>query len=134
MNTIQRQVPGWLIDLLLVAGMIALSIAVERATQGRIANTSIIVWVGAVYFVLLRVGAFLARVGQTLGCLGALVMAWVLPCGFVGWLALSPDRQAMARDSIYLFALQGVFIIIVMWMTFERIRYHDQQRFGNHTG
>lgn len=124
------RLPDWLVDVGLVALMIAVSIAVERATQGRIANTSIVLWVGLIYFALLRIGAFFARMGQTLGCLSALLIAWVLPCGFVGWLALSPDRQAMARDSLYLFALQGVFIIIVMWMTFERIRHHDQRRFG----
>jgi len=126
----RNRLPGWLVDVGLVALMVAISIAVERATQGRIANTSIVVWVGLVYFVLLRLGAFFARVGQTVGCLSALLIAWVLPCGFVGWLALSPDRQAMARDSIYLFALQGLFIIIVMWMTFERIRHYDQRRLG----
>lgn len=119
---------GWVFDGILAALMVAVAIGVERWTQGRIANTTLVVWVGSVYFLLLRLGAWLARLGRTLGCLFGFAVTWLLPCGVVGYIALSGDRMARVRDSLPLFILLGVYLVIVMAVTLERVRAHDVVR------
>ncbi len=128
-NTLTRsRLPGWLLDAVLTALMVAVAIAVERWTQGRIANTSLVLWVGGVFFLLLRLGAWLARLGRTLGCLFGFLVTWLLPCGAVGYIVLSSDRVATVRDSLPLFMLLGGYLIVVMAVTFERVRAHDVVR------
>ncbi len=124
----RRRIPGWVLDAVLAALMVAAAVAVERWTQGRIANTTLIVWVGGLYFLLLRLGAGLARMGRTLGCLFGFLVTWLLPCGAVGYIALSSDRMAAVRDSLPLFVLLGGYLVVVMAVTFERMRALDAAR------
>ncbi|MDQ7028903.1 MAG: hypothetical protein Q9O62_03560 [Ardenticatenia bacterium] len=122
------RMPGWLQDALLAALMVVVAVVVERWTQGRVANSTIVVWVGGLYFVLLRLGAWLARMGRTLGCLFGFGVTWLLPCGAVAYVALSGDRVATVRDSLPLFILLGVFLVVVMTITLARVRAHDMSR------
>lgn len=117
--------PDWLVDLLLTAAMIVLAVGLERSTGGRLSTRSIVVAVGFVYFLLLRAGAVLARVGRTFGCGFAFLITWLLPCGIMLWLVSSTERQMMVRDSLPFFILTGAYLLVVMGVTFERTRIHD---------
>ncbi|GEM_PF-6435499 len=119
------RMPGWLQDALVAALMVVVAVAVERWTQGRVANSTIVLWVGGVYFALLRLGAWLARLGRTLGCLFGFGVTWLLPCGVVAYVALSGDRMAVIRDSLPLFMLLGLFLVLVMVITLERVRAYQ---------
>lgn len=117
--------PGWALDAIITAVLILGAVALERFTAGRLPTTTVVLVVGIVYFVLLRLGAVFARVGRTFGCGFAFLITWLLPCGLVGWLVSSTDRQVMVRDSLPLFILLGAYLIVVMGITFERTRIHD---------
>lgn len=132
MTTTEQQtitpLPSWALDVLITAGMIVVAVALERVTAGRLSTTNVVLIVGIFYFVLLRLGAIFARVGRTFGCGFAFLITWLLPCGIVGWLAVSTSRQMMVRDSLPLFILLGAYLIVVMGVTFERTRIHDTAR------
>lgn len=122
------QLPSWFIDILVAAALATLSVIVERATEGRLATTSVFLWVGVGIFVLLRIGAVLARRGRTLGCGFAFVVVWLIPCIGLGLLVSSSEVQRVIRDSLPLFLLIGVYLLVVMGLTFERVRVHDTAR------
>lgn len=126
------RLPSWFIDLVVAAALAALAAAVERATQGRLSTGSVLAGVGLGLFLLLRVGALLARAGRTLGCGFAFLVAWLLPCIGLGFIVGSTGAQRVARDSLPLFLLAGVYLIAVMALTFERVRVHDVARASGH--
>ncbi|HBY93119.1 MAG: hypothetical protein M5U01_27430 [Ardenticatenaceae bacterium] len=126
------RLPSWLIDLLVAAALAALAAFLERMTEGRIATTSILLWVGGGLFVLLRIGALLAQMGRTLGCGFAFLVAWVIPCIGLGLLVASSEVQRVVRDSLALFLLIGVYLLVVMGLTFERVRVHDTAQLSAH--
>jgi hypothetical protein len=129
MGSVTRPIPGWLADLLLALALVGIAIAVERQTQGRLANETIALWTGLGSFILLRVGATLARAGRELGCLFVFAMTWLLPCASVLYLAINRRMTATVRDSLSFFFLLGFFIILIMIITFERIRRADATRY-----
>lgn len=119
-------------DVLVAAGLAVLAAVVERVTQGRLATTSVLLWIGLGFFVLLRLGALLARAGRTLGCGFAFLVVWLLPCLGLALLVSSGEVQRVIRDSLPLFLLIGVYLLVVMGLTFERVRVHDTARLQSH--
>ncbi len=119
---------GVLLDLLLASLLAAVAVALERTTQGRVATESILLWVGVGFFAALRIGAVLARAGRTLGCGYVFLLTWVLPCVLLLYLIASSDMQRVVRDSVPLFVLLGLYLIVVMVVTFERLRLADERR------
>lgn len=124
------RLPAWLVDLLLALLLVGLGVGVERLSQGRLANESIALWVGGGSFLLLRLGAKLAQAGRTLGCLFAFAITWLLPCLAVLYLASSNEAARIVRDSTTFFLMLGVFLIMIMVVTLERLRRADAQRHG----
>jgi hypothetical protein len=119
-----------LVDALVAALLAAIAVAVERATQGRIDNRDVVLVVGVGGFVLLRVGAVLARAGRTLGCLYAFAVSWVLPCAVLLFFVANPGLSNIIRDSTPFFVLLGFVAIAIMAITFERVRREDERRFA----
>ena len=122
--------PGWLIDALLAALLVGIALIVERLTEGRLFTSTIVLSVGIGSFVLLRLGAAFAQVGRTVGCLFVFAMTWVLPCAAAFFFTINPDRGAIVRDSLPFFTVVGFFLIVIMLVTFERLRLADVARFG----
>jgi hypothetical protein len=122
--------PGWLVDIAVAALLALVAVAIERQTQGRLASGDVAASVGAGAFFLLRGGSVMARSGRTLGCGFVFLMTWLLPCTLVLIMAGSPDLQLMVRNSVPLFAALGLFLLLIMVITFERIRLADVARFG----
>lgn len=126
--------PGWALDALLALLLVAAGIVLERITQGRVANESIALFVGLGSFGLLRLGALFGAVGRTVGCLFVFALTWVLPCA--GFIYMTTDRtmQRVVRDSVPLFLYLGLVLIIIMLVTFERMRLADVTRYhqGQH--
>jgi EamA domain-containing membrane protein RarD len=122
------RLPSWLIDLLIAAGLAVIAVTIERATQGRLSTVSVLLSVGLGLFLLLRIGAILARAGRTLGCGFAFLVVWLVPCIGLGLLVGSSEVQRVMRDSLPLFLLIGVYLLVVMGLTFERVRVHDTAR------
>ena len=122
--------PGWLIDALLAALLVGIALIVERLTEGRLFTSTIVLSVGIGSFVLLRLGAAFAQVGRTVGCLFVFAMTWVLPCAAAFFLTINPDRGVIVRDSLPFFTVVGFFLILIMLVTFERLRLADVARFG----
>lgn len=125
-----RSIPSWILDILIAATLAAIGLVIERQTDGRLFTSTIVLWVGGGSFLLLRLGAILARAGRTLGCLFTFAITWLLPCIVVLTFAISPDMQATIRDSSPFFLSLGLFLIAIMIITFERIRIADQARFA----
>jgi hypothetical protein len=119
------RVPGWVVDVGIAAGLALLAIVVERLTEGRLANEWLVLWVGGGMFVLLRVGAVLARAGRTLGCLFAFLATWLIPCVTVLVMTTSSDVQRVIRDSLPLFLMLGGYLVAFMAITLERMRRYD---------
>lgn len=122
-----NRLPAWTIDLLVAGALLLLAVGVERLTQGRIANETLALWIGGGMFVLLRLGATLARAGRTLGCLFTLGATWLIPCLAVGALVSSSEAQRIVRDSLPLFLLLGGYLIAFLAITFERLRRYDNE-------
>jgi len=122
--------PSWLIDALLAALLVGIALIVERFTEGRLFTSTIVLSVGIGTFVLLRLGGAFAQVGRTVGCLFVFAMTWVLPCAAALFFTVHPDRRAIVRDSLPFFTLVGFFLILIMLITFERLRLADVARFG----
>lgn len=127
---VTKKLPSWLIDGVVAALLVVIALVVERQTQGRLFTSQIVLSVGGGSFVLLRLGAGFARAGRTLGCLFAFAITWVLPCSAALFLSVNPDTQSMLRDSGPFFMLLGFFLILIMLITFERVRIEDQARFA----
>jgi hypothetical protein len=124
-----RSIPGWLVDLLIALALVGIAIVVERQTQGRLGNDTIALFVGLGTLLLLRLGATLAQAGREMGCLFVFAITWVLPCASVLYVASSARLAAMVRDSLAFFTLLGFFLILIMIVTFERIRRADEARY-----
>lgn len=125
-----RSVPAWLVDLMVAIFLTAVAYGVERATEGRLFTRDLVFWVGGGSFLLLRLGATLARAGRTLGCLYVFAITWLLPCSAALFLTADSDWRAMLRDSSPLFIALGFFLILIMLITFERLRLADEARFA----
>ncbi len=115
-------------DLLVALLLAGVGLLVERVTQGRLWSESILLWVGGGSFVLLRVGARLAQAGRTLGCGFVVVITWLLPCIALLYMVINPTMQRVVRDSTPFFAYLGVVLILIMVVTFERLRLADERR------
>lgn len=128
-QSVVRKVPGWLLDLAVSIVLAIIAVVIERATEGRLSTSQVasVTWAGS--FLFLRAGATLARAGRTLGCLFVFFLTWLMPCFALVGLAISPEWQRVVRDSTPLFAASGLFLILIMVMTFERMRLADQARF-----
>lgn len=120
--------PGWLRDLLLAVVALALGVAIERATEGRLFTGTIVLWLGLGSFLLLRVGAALAARGRTLGCGFVFAITWVLPCAALLYMMANPSLQRVVRDSPTFFLYLGFVLIGIMVVTFERLRIADEKR------
>jgi hypothetical protein len=129
--TVRSRGAAWVVDGLLALALAVIAITLERQTQGRIASQTVALWVGGGSFVLLRVGAALARAGRTLGCLFVFTITWLLPCAVLLYIASSTPLKAMVRDSLPLFVLLGFILIFIMVVTFERIRVADVARYNS---
>lgn len=125
-----RRMPMWGIDLILAIVMAAVAVGVERVTQGRIDTNNVIIVVGLGSFLLLQMGAGLARRGRTLGCLFTFGITWLLPCAVALVFATNSDISHIVRDSTPFFVLLGFLLIIIMTITLERIRRADERRFA----
>jgi hypothetical protein len=126
---VNRSIPGWLVDVLITGLLVTVAVVAERQTQGRIASSTIVLWIGSGSFLALRVGAVLARAGRTLGCGFVFALTWLLPCSTALFFTLDGTRRAVVRDSPAFFVLLGVFVILIMVVTFERIRVADAARY-----
>lgn len=125
-----KRIPDWGIDLIVAVALAGIAIAVERLTQGRIDNPEILGVVGGGSFLLLRIGAVLAKAGRTLGCLYGFVITWILPCAVVFYFLANPDYLNILRDSTPFFVYLGFVVIAIMGITFERVRQADERRFA----
>lgn len=125
-----RTIPGWLIDAGLAVVLALVALAVERWSEGRLFTRDVLLWVGGGSFLLLRLGDLFARAGRTLGCLFVFAMTWLLPCAVALYFTLVPARRAVLRDSLAFFVLLGFVIILIMVVTFERMRVADVARFA----
>lgn len=125
-----RRVPGWVVDALLAALVALVAVVAERQSQGRIATSTLVLWLGVGGFGLLRLGAAFARAGRTLGCGFVFALTWLLPCTVALLFTLNASRRAVVRDSPIFFVLAGFWIILIMVVTFERIRVADVARFA----
>ncbi len=125
-----RSIPSWLVDALVAVVLFVIALVVERQTDGRLFTSQILLSVGTGSFILLRLGAAFARAGRTLGCLFVFAITWVLPCSAALFLSVNPDTRAMLRDSGPFFILLGIFLILIMLITFERLRMADEARFS----
>lgn len=126
----RRTPPRWLMDAGIALILALVGIAIERWTEGRLASDDIALWVGAGSFLLLRVGDGLVRQGRTLGCLFLVTLTWLLPCSTALFFAAVPRVRNMPRDSMPFFALLGLFLIVIMVITLERLRLADEARFA----
>ncbi|MGH2542816.1 MAG: hypothetical protein ACRDIB_08465 [Ardenticatenaceae bacterium] len=124
----RKKYGGLPFDLVLALLLVVLSLTVERATQGRLSNITIVLWVGLGGFLLLRLGAIMARAGRTLGCLFVFALTWLLPCTLLLYLVASPDLKVIVRDSLPFFILAGFILILIMIVTLERTRSADEAR------
>lgn len=129
MNFLKR-IPGWAIDVVVALLLAGMAIAIERFTEGRIDNQHVLLIVGGGGFLLLRIGAILARAGRTLGCLFGFVITWILPCAVVLYFLATPDSLNIIRDSTPFFVYLGFVVIAIMGITFERVRQADERRFA----
>jgi hypothetical protein len=127
----RARAPAWLVDGLIALVLAAVAITLERQTQGRIASETVALWVGGGSFALLRAGATLARAGRTLGCLFVFGITWLLPCAALLYIASSLRMKVLVRDSLPLFVLLGLILILIMVVTFERIRVADIARYDS---
>ena len=125
-----RSIPSWLVDALVAVVLFVIALVVERQTDGRLFTSQILLSVGTGSFILLRLGAAFARAGRTLGCLFVFAITWVLPCSAALFLSVNPDTRTMLRDSGPFFILLGIFLILIMLITFERLRMADEARFS----
>ena len=125
-----RSIPSWLLDALVAVVLFVIALLVERQTDGRLFTSQILLSVGTGSFILLRLGAAFARAGRTLGCLFVFAITWVLPCSAALFLSVNPDTRTMLRDSGPFFILLGIFLILIMLITFERLRMADEARFS----
>lgn len=126
--------PGWLLDLGIALLLGGGALLLERLTEGRLPSRDVFLFVGAGTFLLLRAGARLARAGRTLGCLFVGGVTWLLPCAGALFLTVDGDRRAIVRDSLPLFMVVALFLILVMVLTFERMRVADERRHARSTG
>ena len=118
-------------DVAIATVLVAVAIVVERQTQGRLDSWMVVApWVGAGSFLLLRLGAILGGADRTLGCGFVFAMTWLLPCATLLFVNASTDRRAMVRDSAPFFVALGFFLILIMIVTFERMRLADVARFA----
>lgn len=124
-----RSMPSWLVDALVAGILFVIAFVVERQTEGRLFASQMFAIVGGGSFVLLRLGYFFAGVGREVGCLFVFAMTWVLPCGAAFFLSINPDTRSMIQDSSSFFMLLGFFLILIMVITFERLRLAGLQRF-----
>lgn len=124
-----KRTPAWGIDLIVALGLAGIAIALERFTEGRIDNRDVFLVVGGGGFLLLRIGAILAKAGRTLGCLYGFVITWILPCAVVLYFLANPDYLNIIRDSTPFFVYLGFAVIAIMAITFERVRQADERRF-----
>ncbi len=124
-----KSMPSWLIDALVAMILFAIAFVVERQTEGRLFTSQMFVIVVGGSFVLLRLGNFFAGVGREIGCLFVFAMTWVLPCGGAFFLSINPNTRAIIQDSSSFFMLLGFFLILIMVITFERLRLADETRF-----
>lgn len=125
-----KRIPDWGIDLIVAVMLAGIAVALERLTQGRIDNPEIVGVVGGGSFLLLRIGALLAKAGRTLGCLYGFVITWILPCAVVFYFLANPDYLNIIRDSTPFFVYLGFVVIAIMGITFERVRQADERRFA----
>jgi hypothetical protein len=125
-----QRLPGWMVDGLMAALFALVAVVVERQTEGRLATSTIALWIGVGSFLLLRLGAGFARAGRTLGCGFVFALTWLLPCVVALSFSLDANRRAIVRDSPLFFILSGIFVILIMVLTFERIRLADVARFA----
>ena len=124
-----RSMPSWLVDALVALFLFVIAFVVERQTEGRLFASEMFVIVAGGSFVLLRLGNFFAGVGREVGCLFVFAITWVLPCAGAFFLAINPNTRAVIQDSGSFFMLQGFFLILIMVITFERLRLAGLQRF-----
>lgn len=124
----RKQFPGWLVDLLLALLLAGVGLLIERLTDGRLWTATILWWVGGGSFLLLRLGARLAQAGRTLGCAFVLGITWLLPCVTLLYMMSNDHLQRVVRDSTPFFAFLGFVLILVMLVTFERLRLADERR------
>lgn len=124
-----RSMPSWLVDVLVALLLFVIAFAVERQTEGRLFASQMFPIVAGGSFVLLRLGSFFAGIGREIGCLFVFAMTWVLPCAGAFFLSINPDIRAIIRDSWSFFILLGFFLILIMLITFERLRLADETRF-----
>jgi len=121
--------PSWLVDALVALFLFVIAFIMERQTEGRLFASQMFAVVAGGSFVLLRLGNLFARVGREVGCLFVFVMTWVLPCAAAFFLSINPDTRAVIQDSGSFFILLGFFLILIMVITFERLRLADETRF-----
>ena len=124
-----RSMPSWLVDALVASILFVIAFVVERQTEGRLFASQMFAVVGGGSFVLLRLGSFFAGVGREVGCLFVFAMTWVLPCSAAFFLSINPDTRAIIQDSSSFFMSLGFFLILIMVITFERLRLADEARF-----
>lgn len=124
-----RSMPSWLLDILVALILFVIAFVVERQTEGRLFAREMFMIVTGGSFVLLRLGHFFAGVGREVGCLFVFAMTWVLPCAGALFLVVNPDTRAVIQDSSSFFMLLGFFLILIMVITFERLRLMDEARF-----
>jgi hypothetical protein len=125
-----KRIPAWVVDLIIALILAGIAIAIERFTQGRIDNRDVFLVVGGGSFILLRIGAVLAKAGRTLGCLFGFVITWILPCAVVLYFLANADYLNVIRDSTPFFVYLGFIVIAIMGITFERVRQADEKRFA----
>lgn len=130
----RRTPPRWALDIGIAIALTLVGIAVERWTQGRLFDSQIAWIVGGGSFLLLRVGDGLARRGRTLGCLFLVALTWLLPCSAALFFSVVPSVRHIPRDSMPFFALLGLFLIVIMVITLERLRLADEARFATVKG
>lgn len=124
-----RSMPSWLVDALVALFLFVIAFVVERQTEGRLFASEMFAIVTGGSFVLLRLGSFFGGVGREVGCLFVFAITWVLPCAGGFFLAINPDTRAVIQDSRSFFMLLGFFLILIMVITFERLRLADEARF-----
>lgn len=127
-----RALPAWAVDIAMALVLAGMGLMVERLTQGRLFTETILLWVGGGSFVLLRLGARLARAGRTLGCGFAFLITWLLPCVLVLYMMANSGLQRVVRDSPPFFLYLGLVLILIMLLTFERVRQADVARHDAH--
>lgn len=127
-----ERLPAWALDIGVALLLAAVGLGVERLTEGRLFTESILLWVGGGTFVLLRLGARLAQMGRTLGCGFVFLITWLLPCVLLLYMISNSHLQRVIRDSPAFFLYLGLVLILIMLLTFERVRQADVARYERH--